>query len=75
MLDRKDLRVKLHPDDHAGLTLLAGADDCELSAWAERVLVREIRRRVHAATVIADTAKRMGTTGKVIPTDSQFGDL
>jgi hypothetical protein len=66
-LERKDLRLKLDADDHAGLQLLAEADDVELAHFAERVLVREIRRRVHAAIVVADEAKRLGISGKAIP--------
>ena len=66
-LERKDLRVKLDADDHAGLALLAEADDVELAQYAERVLVREIRRRVHAAILIADRAQRAGLAGKAIP--------
>jgi hypothetical protein len=66
-VERKDLRLKLDADDHAGLVLLAEAEDCELATWAERVVVREIRRRIHAATVIAERAKSKGILGKTIP--------
>lgn len=66
-LDRKDLRIKLDPDDHTGLTLLAESEGCELADWAERVLVREIRRRVHAAMVLAKKAERLGIAGNAIP--------
>jgi len=68
-LDRKDLRIKLDPDDHAGLALLAEAEDRELAAYAEAVLVRVIRRRVHAAMVLADKARRLGIAGKALPAD------
>ncbi len=43
-LDRKDLRIKLDPDDHTGLTLLAESEGRELADWAERVLVRKVDR-------------------------------
>lgn len=66
-LERKDLRVKLDADDHAWLQLLAEADDMELAHFAERVLVREIRRRGHAAIVLAERAQRLGLTGRAIP--------
>lgn len=66
-LERKDLRLKLDADDHAGLQLLAEADDVELAHFAERVLVREIRRRLHAAIVIAERAQRAGIAGKAFP--------
>lgn len=68
-LERKDLRIKLDADDHAGLQLLAEADEAELAEWAERVLVRVIRRRVHAAMLLARKAERLGLAGKPIPAD------
>lgn len=74
-LERKDLRVKLDPDDHAALQLVADADGGQdLGAWAEKVLVRVIRRRVHAAMVLAEKAQRLGISGKAIPADSDFGE-
>ncbi len=66
-LERKDLRIKLDVDDHQGLTLLAESEGRELNDWAERVLVREIRRRMHAAMVLAEKAKRLGIAGNPIP--------
>ena len=66
-LERKDLRLKLDPEDHQGLQLVAEADNCDLAEWAERVLVREIRRRVHAAMVLAKKAERLGIAGNAIP--------
>lgn len=68
-LERKDLRLKLDPDDHAGLALLAEAEESELAAYAERVLVRVIRRRVHGAIALAEKAKRLGIAGKPISGD------
>lgn len=69
-LERKDLRVKLDPDDHAALALLAEADDCDLAELAERILVRVVRRRVHAAMVIAQKAQRLGLAGRALPATS-----
>lgn len=68
-LDRKDLRIKLDADDHAALTLCAECDDAELAEWAERVIVKAVRRRVHAAMVMARKAERLGLTGKALPAD------
>lgn len=62
-LDRKDVRLKLDPDVHAGLVLLADVDNEDLGIWAERILVAEIRRRIHVATVLADKARRLGIAG------------
>lgn len=69
-LDRKDLRLKLDPDDHAALALLAGAEDTDLADYAERVLVRVLRRRVHAAIQVAKQAERLGIVGKPIPDEA-----
>lgn len=68
-IERKDLRIKLDADDHTGLQLLAEADQVELGEWAERLLVREIRRRVHAAMVLASKAQRLGIVGNAIPAE------
>jgi hypothetical protein len=68
-LERKDLRLKLDPDDHAALALLADCDDKDLAAYAEQVLVRVIRRRVHAAIVLAEKAQRLGIAGKPLPAE------
>jgi|688.fasta_scaffold409247_4 hypothetical protein len=66
-IERKDLRLKLDADDHAGLQLLADAEDTDMGAWAEQLLKREIRRRVHAAIVLAKKAERLGIAGNAIP--------
>ncbi len=68
-LERKDLRLKLDPDDHTGLALLADSEDKDLAAYAEAVLVRVIRRRVHAAILLAERAQRLGIAGKALPAD------
>jgi hypothetical protein len=68
-IERKDLRLKLDADDHAGLQLLADAEDTDMSAWAEQLLKREIRRRVHAAIVLAKKAERLGIAGNSIPAE------
>jgi len=66
-LDRKDLRLKLDHDDHEALKLLADAEDIDLAALAEQILVAVVRKRVHAAIVIAQRAERLGIAGKLIP--------
>jgi len=62
-LDRKDVRAKLDADDHHNLSVLADVDGVDIGEWVESVLVREIAKRVHAATVIAARAARPGKTG------------
>jgi hypothetical protein len=66
-LDRQDLRIKLSADDHSMLGLLAEADELGLAELAERILVREVRRRVHAAMLIANKAQRLGIAGNPFP--------
>lgn len=68
-LERQDLRIKLSADDHSMLALLAEADEKGLAELAEEILVRVVRRRVHAAMVIANKAARLGIAGKAIPAD------
>lgn len=62
-LERKDLRLKLDPADHAGLQMLAEIDRLEMAEWAEAVLVAEVKRRIHDATVVAERATRLGISG------------
>jgi len=62
-LERKDVRAKLHPDVHAAMKVLADADHMDDGEWVERVIEREVRRRVHEATVIAAAAARLGIAG------------
>lgn len=68
-LERKDLRLKLDAEDHQALALCAEAEAQELAEWAERVLVRAVRRRLHAAMVLAEKARRLGISGSAFPAD------
>lgn len=68
-LERQDLRIKMDADDHAMLALLAESDELSMAEMAERILVRVVRRRVHAAMVIASKAERLGIAGKSLPAD------
>jgi hypothetical protein len=62
-LERKDLRLKVNPDDHAAMRLLTDVMGMDLCDWAEAVLVREVRRELHAAMMLADEARRLGIDG------------
>lgn len=62
-LERKDLRLKLDPEVHAGLDVLSEVDGKQLAELAEEFIAQEVRRRIHAATVIAERAKRLGMAG------------
>jgi len=69
MLERKDLRLKLNPDDHAAVSLLADVRGLDLAEWAERVLVREARRELHAAMLIHQRAERLGIAAQALPAE------
>lgn len=60
-LPRKDLRIKLDHDMHESLAVLAESDGVEMAAWAERVLVAEISRRVQGAIFIARRTNGLGS--------------
>lgn len=62
-LDRKDLRLKLDPEVHSGLDLLADVDGKQLADLAEEIVGEWVRRRIHAATVVAERARRLGIAG------------
>lgn len=62
-LERKDVRLKLDHDMHAALAVLCEVEGCDLNDFAERELVRVIKERLHAATVIAEHAQRLGIAG------------
>lgn len=59
-LERKDLRIYLDADMHAGLAILADQDRVEIRELAERVVRDYVLDRVHAAIVIAEKAERAG---------------
>jgi hypothetical protein len=63
-LERKDIRAKLDPDMHRALTVIADAEHVDIGEFVERELVRIIRDRVHAATVIAEETAGLGILGK-----------
>ncbi len=63
-LERKDVRFKLDAGMHALLVAIAtDADQSEIGEWCEMVIQRELLRRAHAATVIAQAAERAGISG------------
>lgn len=48
-LDRKDVRFKLDPDDHARLGIVAEHDVQDIGEWVEQLVLRELGRREAAA--------------------------
>lgn len=62
-LDRKDVRFKLQPDMHAALTVLAECAQIDIGEFVEMVVQREVVRRCHEASVIAERTARLGIAG------------
>jgi hypothetical protein len=63
-VERQDVRFKLDDADKKGLDLLVEVDkDGGIADWCERVVVAEIRRRIHDAQRIAMLADRAGISG------------
>lgn len=63
-LERKDAKPRFDPDDHALITTLAEIDGMTISEWIAEAAIAAMRRRVHDATVVADTLARLGKAGK-----------
>jgi hypothetical protein len=62
-LDRKDVRFKLDPDMHAGLSAIADARGLDMAELVEVWVASEVRSAVHAAIVIAQRTERLGIAG------------
>ena len=63
-LERKDIRAKLDAEMHEALSVISDADHLDLGEWVEQLIVRELKQRIHAATVIAEKTAHLGITGK-----------
>jgi hypothetical protein len=62
-LDRVDVRAKVDPDMHEALVAICDAKGVTLGEFIEALLVPEIKRLVHEATVIADKLRRTPASG------------
>jgi len=62
-LERKDLRLKLDADTHAGLSLIADVTDRDMADIVEQLVNEYVKRRIHEASLIADRARRLGIAG------------
>lgn len=63
-LERKDVRFKLDPDDHAALKAICDIVGVDVGEFIESIVVPEIRRRTHEAISLAEALARRGITGK-----------
>ena len=62
-LERKDVRFKMAPDMHQALTVLAECAQIDIGEFVELVVQREVVRRCHEASVIAERTARLGIAG------------
>lgn len=62
-IERKDVRFKMDHEVHQALTVLAEIAQVDIGEFVELVVQREVVRRVHDATVIADRTARLGING------------
>ena len=62
-LERKDVRAKLDPADHAALVRIADADGVDIAELIERELLKYIRHELHRASVISGSPDVPGKTG------------
>ena len=76
-LEKKDLRLKVHPEVHEAIKALAEVEDMEMAEWVEKQVVRLVRLKVHAASVISERMQRMGINGnrRECGGESGFGSL
>lgn len=62
-LERKDVRLKLDANFHKALTVICDADHMDIGDWVEKLVVLEIRKRVHDAQSIAADTADLGING------------
>jgi hypothetical protein len=83
VIERQKVSPKFDYDVHQALKVLAEIDGLSMERWCERAVTREVKSRIHAASVVAEMAKELKIdlrvtgswreqTGSASPTD--FGD-
>jgi len=61
-LDRRSVHVRLTPDMHEMLAVLAGLANDDVAAYAGYLLEKTIVGEFHAVTLQADRMRRLGLT-------------
>ena len=64
-LPRKDIRIKVDAAAFSRLDAIARAMGMTAPQYAEELVMAELERRVHAATVVADAARGAGNPGQL----------
>lgn len=62
-LERKDVRFKLAPEMHQALAVLADIAQVDIGEFVEMIVQREVVKRCHEASLIADRTARLGISG------------
>lgn len=62
-LERKDVRFKIDHDRHEVLARIARAEDVEMGEWVEALVVAEVDRQLHRATIVAGRLPDPGKSG------------
>lgn len=63
-LERQDIRAKLDPDMKRALQAICDARGITEAEFIENLIVPELQRLVHEASVITDRLHGRGTTGR-----------
>ena len=62
-LDKPSVHVRLAPEQHRQLSVLAGLSDRDMAEVAAEILEQGIVGRFHTVRVAADRMERLGLTG------------
>jgi hypothetical protein len=59
-LERKDIRTKVYSDVHDCLKAIVETEGKTIEAFVEELLVQEVDRRIHQASMLAARASAVG---------------
>lgn len=59
MIERQKVSPRFDYDVHQALKVLAEIDGLSMERWCERAVTREVKSRVHAASVIVEMAEKV----------------
>ena len=62
-LERKDVRFKLAPEVHQGLSVLADVAGLDIAEYVEAIVAKEVCKQVHVANVVAERTAQLGLSG------------
>lgn len=65
-IERQKVSPKFDWDVHQALKVLAEIDGLSMERWCERAVTREVKSRVHAASVIVEMASKVKLDPKMM---------